>query len=59
MTKQEAIDQVRAYGETDGPEDYADAADLFAAIFERRPDDSDGDSAELFSHVCAAVETEA
>lgn len=59
MTEQEAIEYVRGCGEDEGPESYGEAADLFAAIFGRRPDASDGDQGELWSHVCAAVSQEA
>ena len=55
MTKQEAIEQVQSYGEDEGPESYSDAAELFEAIIGRKPDAADGDAAQLFSHVCAAV----
>ena len=55
MTKQEAIEKVQSYGESDGPKSYHEAAELFEAIFDRQPDADDGDAGELFSHVCAAV----
>jgi hypothetical protein len=37
--------------EDDGPEDYAEAADWFAAVFRRRPDREDGDHLALWSQV--------
>lgn len=55
MTELEAIEYVQACGEADGPESYEEAAELFAAIFGRAPDDADGDALSLWSHVCAAV----
>lgn len=55
MSRREAEEYVRSCGEDDGPETYEDAAELFAAIFGRRPDADDGDMGELWSHVCAAV----
>jgi hypothetical protein len=57
----EAREDVRARvldpdaSEDDGPEDYDEAADYFAAIFERRPTAEDGDHLALWSEVCAAI----
>lgn len=56
MTKSEATDYIAACGEDDGPESYEDAADIFAAIFGRRPHADDGDAHDLWSHACAAAE---
>lgn len=57
MIRDEAEDYVRSCGEDDGPETYEEAAELFEAIFGRAPDADDGDQGELWSHVCAAVES--
>jgi hypothetical protein len=56
MTATEAKNYVRACDENEGPEDYDEAAELFAAIFGREPDEGDGDEGDLWSHVCAAVD---
>jgi hypothetical protein len=37
--------------EDDGPEDYSEAADWFAAVFKRRPDRQDGGHLALWSQV--------
>ena len=50
-----AVAFVRSCSEDDGPETYDEAAGLFAAIFGRRPDSTDGDMGDLWSHCCAAV----
>jgi len=55
MTKPEAIKYVRSCDDDGGPETYKEAAELFAAVFGRQPDDDDGDQGDLWSHVCAAV----
>lgn len=53
MTKQDAIELLK--DEDYEPETYAEAAELFTAIFERAPDAEDGDQGQLFSHCVAAV----
>lgn len=56
MTLEEAIAYVRDCGEDDGPLSYEEAVELFEAVFERTPEDDEGDAGRLWSHVCAAVE---
>lgn len=56
MTEQEAIEYVHSCGEGDGPESYEHAAEIFAALYDRRPDDEDGDQGDVWSLCCAAVE---
>lgn len=56
MTKQDAIEYIKSCGEDEGPEDYSEAADVFAAIFGRAPTAADGTAGDLWSHACAAVE---
>ena len=56
MSRAEAEEYVRSCGEDDGPETYAEAAELFRAVFDRAPDADDGDRGGLWSHVCAAVQ---
>jgi hypothetical protein len=56
MTECEAIDYVRSCGETDGPDTYEDAAELFRALYGRAPEADDGDQGQLWSLCCAAVE---
>lgn len=55
MTRVEAEQYVRSCSEDEGPETYAEAAEIFAAIFGRRPVDGDGGQGEMWSHCCAAV----
>lgn len=55
MTISEAIKYVLACDEDDGPESYEDAAELFAALYGRDPNDDDGDQGQLWSLCCAAV----
>lgn len=56
MSRTEAIAFALSCDEDEGPESYDEAAELFAAMYGRRPDDSDGDQHELWSHVCAAIQ---
>lgn len=56
MSLQEAEDFVRSCGEDEGPESYEEAAEIFAAIYERAPDEADGDQGEVWSLCCAAVD---
>lgn len=56
MSKKEAIAYVRSCGESDGPETYEEAAEVFAALYDRAPDASDGDQGNVWSLCCAAVE---
>lgn len=56
MTRAEAEEYVRECGEDDGPESYAEACDIFAALYGRRPDASDGDLTQVWSLCCAAVD---
>lgn len=58
MTKKDAEDYIRNCDENDGPESYEEAAEIFEAIFGRKPDPDDGDQGDLFSHAVAAVEDE-
>jgi hypothetical protein len=58
MTKSEAHAYVRSCGESDGPESYDDAAEIFAALYDRAPDENDGDAGDVWSLCCAAVEAE-
>ena len=51
MTHQEAIEMMA--DENYAPEDYDEAAELFAALYGRQPDASDGDQLMLWSHCCA------
>lgn len=55
METNDAIKYVQSCGESDGPESYEDAAELFRAVIGRAPDADDGDAGDLWSHVCAAV----
>lgn len=55
MTKQEAIRYVRSCGESDGPESYAKAAEIFKALYGRRPDADDGGQFGVWSLCCAYV----
>jgi hypothetical protein len=57
MTKQEAKQYVRRCGEDDGPDSYAEAAEIFAALYDRSPDAEDGDRLDVWSLCCAAVES--
>lgn len=53
MTKNEAL---AAIANTDyEPETYEEAAELFEAIYGRKPDARDGDAGTLFSRCCAAA----
>lgn len=54
MTKPEAIDYIQSCGEDDGPSSYAEAAEIFAALYERAPDADDGDKGQVWSLCCAA-----
>ena len=54
MTRAEALDFVRNCSEDEGPDSPEEAAEIFAAIYGRQPDDEDG---EVWSHCCAAVQS--
>ena len=54
----EAFRELRAANE-DHPWTYDQVADLFEAIFERRPEEDDGDLGEILSHCYAAMPDEA
>jgi hypothetical protein len=60
MTKQEALETVaeakRSDDDTAGPESYAEAAEIFTALFGRQPDAEDGDQCSLWSHCCSYTE---
>lgn len=56
MIRAEAERHVRSCSEDEGPETYADATEVFEALFERAPDAEDGDMGMLWSHCCAAVQ---
>ena len=53
----EAEAYVRTCGEDEGPESYEEAAELFAALYGRAPDEDDGDQAGIWSLCCAAVQS--
>lgn len=53
MTKQDALELLA--DDDYEPDSYEEAAELFAAVFERKPDADDGDQGMLFSHCVAAV----
>lgn len=56
MTRADAEQFVReCVEEDDGPESYAEACDIFAALYGRRPDAEDGDLTQVWSLCCAAV----
>ena len=59
MSARWSLEEVAAFvascDEDEGPEDYDEAAAMFAAVFGRAAEDSDGDRFDLWSHVCAAV----
>ena len=55
MTKREAEEYVRSCGEDEGPETYAEAAEIFEALYGRAPDANDGSQFEVWSLCCAAV----
>ena len=55
MTKREAIAYVRSCAEDEGPETYEEAAEIFAALYGRRPDADDGDRFMVWSLCCAAA----
>ena len=50
MIRAEAERHVRSCSEDEGPETYADATEVFEALFERAPDAEDGDMGMLWSH---------
>jgi hypothetical protein len=52
MTKSEAPKLIATDSEYE-PETYEDAAEVFAALYERRPDDADGDQGDVWSLCCA------
>jgi hypothetical protein len=52
----EAEQYVRSCGEDEGPETYEEAAEVFAALYGRDPDDDDGDTGDVWSLCCAAVQ---
>jgi hypothetical protein len=56
MTKSEAMAYIESCGETDGPESYDEVADIFEAMYGRRPDADDGDAGQIWSLCCAAVD---
>ncbi len=56
LSRREAEDFVRECGEDDGPESYEEAAEIFAALYDRAPDADDGDQGEVWSLCCAAVD---
>lgn len=55
MTRGDALELIR--DEDYEPESYEEAAEIFAALYERRPDadDGDGDQAMVWSLCCAYV----
>lgn len=55
ISRKDAMKYVRKCAEAQGPETYAEAAELFAAIYARRPDKQDGDRFQVWSLCCAAV----
>jgi hypothetical protein len=55
-TVAEAEQYVRSCGEDEGPETYEEAAEVFAALYGRDPDDDDGDTGDVWSLCCAAVQ---
>ena len=55
MTKADAITFVKSCGENDGPETYAEAAEIFEALYGRAPDTTDGDQGQIWSLCCAAT----
>lgn len=51
MTRSEAMTRVEALAdESETPDSYQEAADLFRAIFGRVPEQEDGDKGDLFAH---------
>jgi hypothetical protein len=57
VSRSEAEAYVRACGEDEGPDTYDEAADIFVALYERAPDDDDGDQGDVWSMCCAAVQS--
>ncbi|MGA7122344.1 MAG: hypothetical protein WBY94_19735 [Polyangiaceae bacterium] len=55
MTKTEAEQIVRGYGEDEGPESGAEVVELFSALYGRRPD-ADDEAAGVWSLCCAAID---
>jgi hypothetical protein len=55
MTRDEALFCVRDADYE--PESYNDAAEIFAALYGRLPDDEDGDQGQVWSLCCAAVQS--
>lgn len=55
MTRHEAIAYVSGCAEDDGPDTYEYAAEIFEALYDRAPDDDDGDLGAVWSLCCAAV----
>jgi TolA-binding protein len=51
VTRQEALDLLA--DEDYEPETYEEAAEIFAALYERHPDDEDGDLGQIWSLCCA------
>lgn len=57
MTRREARAYVRSCDEQEGPETYEEAAEVFAALYGRRPDADDGDTHAVWSMCCAEVQS--
>jgi hypothetical protein len=53
--KMNAMEYIKGCDEEEGPTSYADAAAIFAALFDRLPNAEDGNAGDLWSHCCAAV----
>jgi hypothetical protein len=55
VIRSEAEEYVRTCLEDEGPDSYEEAAEIFAALYDRRPGSDDGDQGAVWSLCCAAV----